>query len=137
MRANGVPSFPDPSGDGGFTFPAGGGVDRSSPAFERAQATCRKYLVGLGGGLTPGTRTHPSAPWLATMVAAARCMRRHGVPGFPDPTTTVPSPTVLRGDGQISNIDGAVFVLPAATIDTRSPVFVRAARTCGFPLHNH
>jgi hypothetical protein len=135
MRANGVPNFPDPSGGGGgFTFGPGSGVDPSSPAFKRAQAQCGKLM---GGGLAPGTQTHPSAQWLAKMVRAAQCMRRHGVPNFPDPTTTVPSPTVLGGGGQISNIDGVVFAFPAATIDTQSPAFTRAAKTCGFPLHNH
>jgi hypothetical protein len=138
MRANGVPNFPDPSADGGFTFNPAAGVDPSSPAFKAAQAKCEKVMPRPGGGLAPGTQTHPSAQWLATMVKAALCVRRHGVPNFPDPTTTVPSLTVLGGGrGQISNIDGVVFVFPAATIDTLSPAFIRAAKTCGFPLHNH
>jgi hypothetical protein len=136
MRANGVPNFPDPGPGGGFTFNPADGADPSSPVFDAAQAKCQKYMT-LGAGLTPGTRTHPSAQWLAEMVKAAQCMRRHGVPSFPDPTTTVPSPKVLGGGGQISNIDGVVFVFPAATVDTQSPVFTRAAKTCGFPLHNH
>ncbi len=115
-------------------FNPAAGVDPSSPAFEAAQAKCAK-LMPLGG-LAPGTQTHPSAAWLAKMVKAAQCMRRHGVPNFPDPTTTVPSPKALGGRGQISNIDGAVFVFPAATVDTQSPAFTRAAKVCGFPLHN-
>ncbi len=134
MRAHGVPGFPDPGAGGGFTFARGSGVDPSSPAFRAAQAACEKLM---GGGLAPGTQTHPAAAWLAKMVAAAHCMRRHGVPGFPDPTTAVPSPRVLGGGGVISNIEGAVFVLPAATVDMRSTAFARAARTCGFPLHDH
>jgi hypothetical protein len=135
MRANGVPNFPDPSGSGGFTFSPGTGVDPSSPAFEAAQAKCQKYM-NLGGGLATGTQTHPSPQWLAKMVKAAQCMRRHGVPNFPDPTTTVPSPRVLGGSGQISNIEGAIFVFPGS-IDTQSPQFTRAAKACGFPVHNH
>jgi hypothetical protein len=136
MRASGVPAFPDPSAGGGFTFSPGTGVDPASPAFKAAQTRCKKYTP-LGGGLAPGTQTHPSAQWLAKMVKAANCMRRHGVPRFPDPTTTVPSPIDLGGNGLISNIDGAVFVFPAATIDLHSPLFVHAAKTCGFPLRNH
>lgn len=134
MRASGVPAFPDPSAGGGFTFSPGGGVDPTSPAFKAAQAKCVK-LMPMGGGLAPGTRTHPSSQWLAKMVKAAQCMRRNGVPAFPDPTTTVPSLSDLGGGGVISNIDGVVFVFPA-TIDPQSPLFARAARTCGFPLHN-
>ena len=136
MRADGVPNFPDPSAGGGFTFNPAAGVDPSSPAFKAAAARCEKFM-GVGGGLSPGTQTHPSAQWLAKMVKAAQCMRRHGVPSFPDPTTTVPSLKVLGGGGLISNIEGAVFVFPAGTIDPQSPTFTRAAKVCGFPLHNH
>jgi hypothetical protein len=131
MRSHGVPDFPDPSASGGFDLPRG--ADPSSPAFRAAQTTCRKLVPG-GLGPTPGASTHPSAQWLATMVKAAQCMRRHGVAGFPDPTTTVPSLTGFVG--VISDIDGAVFAFPS-TLDTQSPQFTRAARACGFPLHNH
>lgn len=134
MRANGVPAFPDPSSEGGFTFRAGGGVDPGSPAFRAAQQKCAK-LMPLGG-LSPGTTTHPTSQWLAQMIKAAQCMRAHGVPNFPDPTTTVPQLDPAAGGGIISDIDGAVFVFPHA-IDTQSPAFIRGAKACGFPLHNH
>lgn len=132
MRAHGLPSFPDPQPGGGFEFRAGGGVDPSSPVFKAAQAICLRLLPG-GGPPAPGTTTHPSAQWLAKMVAAARCMRRHGVPSFPDPTTTVPQ---LPTNGVISDIEGAIFLFPDS-IDTQSPAFVHAATVCGFPLHDH
>ena len=135
MRANGVPRFPDPSAGGGFTFDPTAGVDPSAPAFRTARAKCQKYM-DLGSGLFPGTRTHPASQWLSKMVKAAHCMRRHGVPDFPDPTTTIPSLGVLGGQGLISDIEGAVFVF-TSSIDTQSPAFVRAAKACGFPLHNH
>ncbi len=134
MRANGVPNFPDPSPGGGFVFSRHAGVDPLSPAFKAAQAKCKKSMPGQGG-LAPGTTTHPSAQWLAKMVKAAQCMRRHGVADFPDPATTVPS--LLGFVGVISDIDGVIFVFPAATIDTQAPLFTRAAKTCGFPLRNH
>jgi hypothetical protein len=131
MRANGVPRFPDPSGSGGFQFSPGSGVDPSSPAFQAAQAKCRKLLPA---GPTPGSTTHPSATWLARMVKAAQCMRRHGIAGFPDPVTTVPAK--LPVNGLISDIQGAIFVFPDS-LDTQTALFVRAANACGFPLHNH
>ena len=133
MRSHSVPNFPDPSSSGGFVFQAGSGLDPSSPSVKAAQAKCQKLV---GGGPAPGA-THPSAAWLAQMVNAARCMRRNGISRFPDPTTTVPSPSVLNGAGVISDIDGAVFVFPGATIDPQSPAFIRAAKACAFPLHNH
>ncbi|HEY4412454.1 MAG TPA: hypothetical protein VGN06_05605 [Gaiellaceae bacterium] len=137
MRSNGVPSFPDPNPGGGFTFHVGAGGDPSSPAFEAAQAKCQK-LMPIPGGLAPGSTTHPSAQWLAQMEKAAQCMRRHGIPAFPDPRTSVPSNPFSAGSrgGVISNIQGAIFVFPD-TIDMQSPAFVHASAVCKFPLHNH
>jgi hypothetical protein len=137
MRANGVPDFPDPSpGGGGFTFKTGSGVDPSSPAFNAAQAKCRKLLPGGPPG--PGSTTHPSAQWVSHMVKVAQCMRRHGIADFPDPRTSVPANPFPAGSGGvvISDIDGVIFVFPA-TLDTQSPAFTRAAAACQFPLHNH
>lgn len=130
MRANGVPSFPDPSTSGGFLFAPGSGIDPSSPTFKKAQAACATYM----GGLAPGAQTHPSPQWLAHMLAVAKCMRRRGVSGFPDPRTSVPSRPPVNG--MISDIDGVVLVFPA-TVDTQSPAFAQSAKTCGFPMHNH
>jgi hypothetical protein len=128
MRSNGVPDFPDPSASGGFRLPAG--TDRSSPAFEAAQAKCQKFLPA-----GPGSGPPPSASSLAKMLKVAQCMRRHGISDFPDPRISVPSD--LAGFvGVISDIDGVILVFPS-TIDEQSPEFVRAAAACGFPLHNH
>lgn len=136
MRANGVPAFPDPQPGGGFVFQAGSGVNPSSPAFEAAHAKCQK-LMPVPAGLAPGSTSHPSAQWLSQMERAAQCMRRHGVPSFPDPRTSVPSNPFPPGTaGVISNIEGAIFVFPD-TLNMQSPLFVRAAALCRFPLHNH
>jgi hypothetical protein len=130
MRANGEPGFPDPV-SGGFEFSAG--FDRSSPQFKAAQGKCEKLLPN--GGLGPVSGSPPTAQWLAQMVKASECMRRHGVPQFPDPGTSVPSP-LPPGTAIVSNIQGAIFVFPD-TIDQASPTFTQAAAACGFPLHNH
>jgi len=137
MRANGLPSFPDPQPGGGFLFQRGTGVDPSSPRFKAAQAKCLKLQPG-GRPLAPGTQTHPSAQELGQMVKVAQCMRRHGIYDFPDPRTSIPSNprAVLGGNGVISDIDGVVLVFPAR-IDEQSQAFTRAATTCNFPLHNH
>ncbi|HYB30082.1 MAG TPA: hypothetical protein VEF89_25975 [Solirubrobacteraceae bacterium] len=42
MRANGLPTFPDP-GPNGIQFPLGSPILRS-PAFRRAQKACQKYV---------------------------------------------------------------------------------------------
>ena len=135
MRSSGVPTFPDPSPGGGFVFQTGSGVDRSSPAFKSAQAKCQKLMPGIGPA--PGATTHPSARWLAHMVQVAECMRRHGVPDFPEPRTSIPSnPFPAGSPGVISDIQGVILVIPGS-IDMQSPLFTRAAAVCAFPLHNH
>jgi signal transduction histidine kinase len=77
----------------------------------------------------PGATTHPSAPTLAHWRNVARCMRRHGVSTFPDPTTSVPDS--FRPIGVLTDHDGALFMIPP-TIDTQAAAFTDAAATCGF-----
>ncbi|HUB74850.1 MAG TPA: hypothetical protein VL979_12555 [Solirubrobacteraceae bacterium] len=133
MRSNGVPSFPDPSPNGGFFFHAKSGMDPSSPAFRAAQAKCHKLMPGGG----PPTTTHPSPQTLARFLRIARCMRQHGISGFPDPRTSVPPDPFGAGRaGVISDIEGVILIFPG-TIDQRSPQFARASAACAFPLHNH
>ncbi len=128
MRANGVPSFPDPSPGGGFLFNANG-VDRSSPAFKEAQVKCSKLLAGSGPPL-PGTQTHPTAQTLAKLLKVAQCMRQHGVPDYPDPRTSVPADPFPSGGGVITDYDGAILLFPS-TIGMNSPAFTQAAAACG------
>jgi hypothetical protein len=136
MRSNGLPNFPDPNGSGGFAFHASAEMNPSSPAFKAAQAKCRKLMPG-GGPPGPGSRTNPSAQTLARFLSIARCMRQHGVYGFPDPKTSIPSnPFAASGTGVISNIEGVILIFPS-TINQQSPTFTRAAATCAFPLHSH
>jgi hypothetical protein len=130
MRANGVPDFPDPSSSGGFQI--GPGVDPTSPVFQTAQAKCQKLM---GGGFpAAGSTTHPTPQALAQMRTVAQCMRRHGISGFPDPTTTVPSHPPRNG--VMSDRDGVILVFPD-TLDMQSSAFTQAAAACGFALHNH
>jgi hypothetical protein len=115
MRAHGVPNFPDPTANG-LQIPAG--VATKSPAFTSAQRACRRFLPN--GGAAPAT----SAKDRAAALAFARCMRAHGVPGFPDPAFTSPhAPRILV-------LRGMVFAI-SQTIDPKSPGFVHAATACG------
>ena len=134
MRANGLPDFPDPKAGGGFLFHTDAGADPSSPAFKTAQTKCKKFLPP-----GPGSGAPPSAKTLAHYLTVAQCMRRHGVPEFPDPRTTAPSnpqAALGSGGGVISDIEGVIFIFPGR-IDQQSPAFTRAAAACAFPLHNH
>jgi len=108
MRFHGVPNFPDPSVGGGFPLRTSG-INQQSPAFLSAQRGC--------ANLQPGGNSQPSpisAAQQAGMVANARCIRKHGVPNFPDPTFGP------GGEGA-----GVAYVGNAS-----APAFQRAVKTC-------
>ena len=85
MRSHGVPRFPDASS--GNALPDGlPKVDPqqlgvSGPQYRAAQGGCAHLLPGSGG--TPQAESQRD---LRAMLGFARCMRSHGVPGWPDPT---------------------------------------------------
>ena len=82
MRSHGIKNFPDPV-NGGFSFSGVGphSVDPSSPTFQAAKAACIH--------LVPGEAQRPTvtAQNLAAGDKLATCMRSHGFPAFPDPTS--------------------------------------------------
>jgi signal transduction histidine kinase len=81
-----------------------------------------------GGLPIPGTKTHPSAQTIAHWRAVARCMRQHGVAGFPVPTSSTPRAGSFYG--VISDHDGAILAIPA-TINSQSAAYKQAAGACG------
>ena len=135
IRANGVPSFPDPGGahGGGIAITGGpptgpgamitvNGVSVSGPAFRHAMNACRNHFPNGG---------HPSAQQIAQLRASAltmaRCMRAHGVPDFPDPK-------ISSGPGGRIGIETALNV---HGIGPSSPAFQAAQKLCmrgGFAL---
>jgi hypothetical protein len=127
MRQHGVSHFPDPSPDNGFAMP----IDRSSPAWLAAQATCHKLLPGGGFHPSPGAATHPSAEALASMLSVSQCMRRHGIDDFPDPASHLPLHPPARG--VITDMSGVILVFPSA-LAMRSPAFARAEGACNLGI---
>lgn len=83
MRSHGVPLFPDPNSKGRIS--PGRGIDANSPLFRAAQNACRS-LLPKGGSFSAGG-THLSPQQQAQMLRYARCMRSHGLPKFPDPSS--------------------------------------------------
>lgn len=100
MRAHGVPRFPDPGPHGGMTVNLSPGdstvtIDGSpfsGPAFQAAEKLCRP--LGDGGPANPAV----SDEQRRTMIAFARCMRRHGFPQWADPVFP-PGGGIMGGGG--------------------------------------
>lgn len=114
MRANGVPTFPDPKPvNGGMSL----GIDRSmginpdSPQFKAAEKKCQKLLPN-GGKPDPAQLARDRSQ----MLKFSACMRAHGLPSFPDPTSD--------GRGLKMSIGGKDGLNP------RSPVFQAARKAC-------
>ncbi|MGP0103687.1 MAG: hypothetical protein ACLPUT_18950 [Solirubrobacteraceae bacterium] len=103
------------------------GINERSPAFLAAMSACQRLLPG--GAALPGLQ-HPSAAAMALARAAAKCMRAHGVPNFPDPGTFMPSNP--PANTTVDNINGAVFLIPDS-IDLQAPAVQHAATACQFP----
>jgi hypothetical protein len=112
MRDHGVTNFPDPHvvsspGRTAITMM----VPRAFAAtalFKSADKACR--------GILPGPPTVAQQRARAQgLLAFARCMRAHGVQGFPDPT----------GQGELS-----LQMVKAAGVDVHAPAVLAAARVC-------
>jgi hypothetical protein len=81
MRARGVPNFPDPNGQGVTQFGPNSGIDAHSATFQSAARYCRNDLRGKGPQLSPAQQAKARRQALAF----SACMRKHGIPDFPDP----------------------------------------------------
>jgi hypothetical protein len=111
MRSHGVPNFPDPSTTGNqLQNIANSGVNTHSTTYQAALSSCKKYTPA--GNLTPAQSAAANAKGLEF----SQCMRSHGVPNFPDPTT---GPT----GAQAINMTGL-------GIDLNSPTFQAANAAC-------
>lgn len=71
------------------------GADPSSPRFQAALDACRKDMPGGGPPqLSPTQKT----TWVTAMTSFAGCMRKNGLPSFPDPTGAGTFPSGLLND---------------------------------------
>jgi hypothetical protein len=106
MTSHGVSASTGPGGRGVEISAA----DPGSPQLQDAQAACRTLLPGGGPPTLSPAQEAERAKGLATF---AGCMRRHGVPNFPDP----------NGQGQfpLGSID---------QLDTNSTFFQAAYAAC-------
>jgi hypothetical protein len=85
------------------------------------------HLLHGGGEPTPAKRQQA----LARMLQSSRCMRAHGIPGFPDPTLSAPA---SRAGCSAVMSNGVAWLAVPDSIDVRSPAFERAAAACNLGL---
>jgi hypothetical protein len=108
MRANGVPSFPDPHNPGGFEESAIDALPVRSPAYIAGAKVCA-HLLPNGGLPTAGENEQR----LLNGVAVAKCMRKHGV-NMPDPSQ--------QANGQLE--------MNLANVNTNAPDFNKVGDLC-------
>ena len=120
MRSHGVPSFPDPTSNGGISIQVqpGSAIDPNSLAFQSAQRACQSLLPAgktSGGSVSPTMR--------AQILRYAACIRAHGVPNYPDPT--------FNGN--------AVNFGNLSSINPNSPAYQSALSACASlnPMNGH
>lgn len=110
VRSHGVPDFPDPGSDGQIPKEA---VVR---ALRKVGDSRAEAATNACANLNPAGRGSPTltAGEQRDYLRAAACMRSHGINGFPDPTFP----------------GGRLSLSIPSSIDTTSPRYTRAARTC-------
>lgn len=113
MRSHGV-SIPDPT-----TAPRAfkNAFDAQSPAFRAGYTSCGHLMPA--GHAPNQTSVHTRAQTVA-LLAFARCLRSHGLPSFPDPTS----------GGELSH-----EMLARAGIDLHQPAVVHDADVCTGVTH--
>jgi hypothetical protein len=117
MRSHNVPAFPDPTtSPRGFKIALNPNVSHS-PAFNAAFGVCRRLLPNGG---QPSQPSPPSHAQLVAMLAFAHCIRSHGFPNFPDPSS----------GGQLTH-----EMIAAAGIDIHQPAVRRAGDACVSVTH--
>jgi hypothetical protein len=117
MRTHRVPNFPDPTGESGKQAVVSALREVSNSQAQAAQTAC----AHVNGG-SPGTSQSATSSQAQTAgaVAFSRCLRSHGFPNFPDPTSS----------GQLTH-----QMVANAGINVHQPAVLRAADACVSVTH--
>ena len=116
MHSHGVPNFPDPNSSGQIPKDQVIALDPSSPPFQAAQRACER--INPYGG--PGQTSAQGPAHTAALLTFARCIRSHGFPTFPDPTSS----------GQLTH-----EMVASAGINLHQPAVLRAGDACVSVTH--
>ncbi|MEU4894825.1 hypothetical protein AB0B12_19905 [Streptomyces sp. NPDC044780] len=104
LRENGVPDFPDPAADGSILLDPNSGIDVGGGAYKKAEKACERLMP-------EGRRASPPPGGMPDLTKYVDCMRKNGVPDFPDP-------------------EGGGFAPEKAGIDVESSEFRDAHKAC-------
>jgi hypothetical protein len=85
MRSHGLTAFPDPNSSGEIPKEKVVAAVVGNPRSSAAQSACRHLIPE--SGLGPSQPAAPTRTQLADALSFARCVRAHGFPSFPDPTS--------------------------------------------------
>jgi hypothetical protein len=118
MRSHGVTGFPDPSPEGGVALPSS--INPQSPSYQAALQDCARLQPGPAGGPPKASERQRTAG-----LSFSKCMRRHGLPDFPDPVISSRPPNQDEGVWRA----GMYWPLPPGT--QQSPAFLKAGAACG------
>ena len=111
MRSHGVPDYPDPDSSGQLPKGDAQQFGVSTSQYQAAQQACQ-HLLPAGGSLHQTeyqcmqNSDCPPAMVQQMLIAdrkLARCMRSHGLPNFPDPTTDSNGPVFNITNAGISD----------------------------------
>jgi hypothetical protein len=121
-RKNGIPNVADPkvNSDGDIDIAPPPGLTKQSPIVEKVIKICGKYLDGVFTH-----ESHDSSAEYDKALKLAACVRKHGVPNFPDPSP----PTGGEEQGQKFHLDKRLN-LNRQTVD-------RAMQACGVTPQPH
>ena len=116
MRDHGVTNFPDPkvTNNGTQQAIAIQAVGPNNPAFKTASKDCAGILP-MPSNADLAAQAAAQQAHARDLLSFARCMRDHGINGFPDPGL----------QGQLT-----IAMITAAGIDLHAPQVAVAARTC-------
>jgi hypothetical protein len=107
MRENGMPDFPDPSGQKGVGLSA---EMVNSPQFKAAAKNCKQFQPAVPTRQPPEIKDGWSD---ADKLKYSACMRQKGVPNFPDPSE-----------------NGGFIFEEKSGVDPSSPQFKQAEQAC-------
>jgi hypothetical protein len=119
MRSHGVPSFPDPTTSPREFKQSLNPTLPHSPEFVTAVTVCQHFMNGAGSHSQPAAH---SPAQISAMLAFAGCLRSHGFPSFPDPTS----------GGDLTH-----EMLASAGINLHQPAVAQAADACVGVTHGY